>query len=205
MAEVENTRDTSRLAASDIPLVIVSGLPASGKSMLSRGLAAALSLALIDKDVILEGLFEMLGTGDADWRQKLSRASDEILQRVVKSSAGAVVTSFWRHHQMNGSSGTPTDWISSASQRIVEVYCVCESEIAAARFVTRQRHRGHLDTSKTLEEVRSDFRVLSRMGPLGIGRLVRVNTSGNVDVGAVDNQVRRLLTEAGRPVLDADS
>ena len=93
MAEVENSRDTSRLAASDIPLVIVSGLPASGKSTLSRGLAAALSLALIDKDVILEGLFE----------------------------------------------------------------------------------------------------------------IVQVNTSGNIDVGAVGNQVRRLLNEAGRPVLDADS
>jgi shikimate kinase len=197
VAEEENTHHTSGLAASDIPLVIVSGLPASGKSTLSRTLAAALSLTLIDKDVILEGLFEMLGTGDADWRQKLSRGSDEILRRLVKSSAGAVVTSFWRHHLMKGNSGTPTHWISSASQRIVEVYCVCDPEIAAARFVTRQRHPGHLDTSKPLEEVMSDFRLLSRMGPLRIGRLVQVNTSGNVDVRAIGTQVGCLLAEAG--------
>ena len=46
--------------AKSIPFVVVSGLPASGKSTLSRRLATALSLPMLDKDDILEGLFESL-------------------------------------------------------------------------------------------------------------------------------------------------
>ena len=59
--------------------VVVSGLPGSGKSTLARRLAAPLELAVIDKDDILEQLFESKGTGDAAWRRALSRESDAIL------------------------------------------------------------------------------------------------------------------------------
>jgi shikimate kinase len=40
------------------PLVVVSGLPGSGKTTLGRRLAQALNLPLIDKDDILDRLFE---------------------------------------------------------------------------------------------------------------------------------------------------
>src|SRR5262249_11022861 len=153
--------------AGNIPLLVVSGLPASGKSTLSRKLAPALNLSLIDKDEILEGLFGALGIGDSDWRKQLSRASDEILRRLATSSSGAVVTSFWRHQEMPVESGTPRDWVTAASQRVVEVYCVCDPEIAATRFVNRLRHPGHLDRVKQREEeVLSTFKTLSSKGPL---------------------------------------
>ena len=81
--------------------VVVSGLPASGKSTLGRALAAAWALPFIDKDEILEALFEREGTGgrgsaggtgtsgtsgtsgtrDAPWRQRLSPAADAALDR----------------------------------------------------------------------------------------------------------------------------
>jgi shikimate kinase len=41
--------------------VAVSGLPASGKTVLGRALAGALDLPLLDKDEILESMFESLG------------------------------------------------------------------------------------------------------------------------------------------------
>jgi len=177
----------------NIPLVVVSGLPASGKTTLSRNLAPALSLSLIDKDDILEGLFETLGVGDADWRQRLSRASDEILERLARSSSGAVLTSFWRNPEISIHSGTPTEWIASTGQRIVEVYCVCDPEVAAQRFINRGRHRGHLDSAKRNEDVVSSLRRLAAVGPLGIGELLQVNTSCKVNISAIVNDVKSLL------------
>jgi len=47
----------------------------------ARQLAPLLRLPLIDKDDILERLYETRGTGDAAWRRALSRESDAILQR----------------------------------------------------------------------------------------------------------------------------
>ena len=71
------------------PFVVVSGLPASGKTTLARPLAAALDLPLIDKD--------------------------EILERGATSSQGAVLASFWRLPGMPEESGTPTAWIAALS------------------------------------------------------------------------------------------
>lgn len=175
------------------PFVVVSGLPASGKTTLSRHLASALALPLIDKDDILEGLFDALGVGDADWRQRLSRASDAILQRLARSSSGAVLTSFWRTPEISTHSGTPTEWIAALAQRVVEVYCVCDPEVAATRFINRVRHPGHLDSAKRHEEVLSNFRTLAAIGPLGVGTLIRVDTSDEVNLNAVVSEVKSRL------------
>lgn len=59
----------------DRRFVLVSGLPASGKSTLARTVAPLLGLQMIDKDDILDRLFEAKGIGDSAWRQQLSRES----------------------------------------------------------------------------------------------------------------------------------
>jgi glucokinase len=176
-----------------IPFVVVSGLPGSGKTTLSRQLASALALSLLDKDDILEGLFETLGIGDADWRQRLSRASDEILQRLARNSSGAVLTSFWRNPAISTDSGTLTDWITATSRCVVEVYCVCAPETAAARFVRRVRHPGHLDSPKSYEEVLSSLRALAAFGPHGLGEVLKVDTCNEVNLKTVVGEVKALL------------
>jgi shikimate kinase len=44
------------------PFVVISGLPGSGKTTLGRRLAPALTLPFIDKDDILDRLFESKGS-----------------------------------------------------------------------------------------------------------------------------------------------
>jgi hypothetical protein len=176
-----------------IPFVVVSGLPGSGKTTLARKLAPALTLPLFDKDDILEGLFDALGVGDADWRQRLSRASDEIFERLAKTSNGAVLTSFWRTPEISTQSGTPTDWIASTSKRIVEVHCICAPEIAAQRFINRIRHPGHLDSAKRAEDVLSSFRILATVGALGLGELLQVDTTNEIDADSLARDIKTLL------------
>jgi hypothetical protein len=177
--------------------VIVSGLPASGKTTLARAIAPALHLPLIDKDDILERLFVAHGVGDAAWRRRLSRESDVMFQDAAASSQGAVLTSFWHLVGMPADSGTPTEWIPTLSDRLVNVVCSCAPELAARRFLERQRHPGHLDARGSYAEVVAEFQQLSRLGPLDLGHTVTVDASGRPDVAAVVQQVRDLLESCG--------
>jgi hypothetical protein len=169
---------------------LVSGLPASGKSTLARRLAPALNLPLIDKDEILERLFESKGAGDAAWRRMLSRESDALLQREAASTDGAVLVSFWRLPGMPSDSGTPTNWIRELSDQVVNVHCVCEPDVAAERFLRRTRHPGHLDRAASATGVLAGFRELVRLGNIGVGERIDVDTSLDVELDAVVREVR---------------
>jgi shikimate kinase len=174
--------------------VVISGLPGSGKTSLARQLAPALHLPLIDKDDILERLFEAKGAGGAEWRRMLSRESDALLEAEARaSSGGAVLVSHWRQAGMPADSGTPTKWLLELSNRVVHVHCVCDPEIAAKRFSQRQRHPGHLDAAKSYAEVLADIQTLARLEPLALGPTTAVDTSGDVRPDAVVQDIRRAI------------
>lgn len=175
------------------PFLVMSGLPGSGKTTLGRSLAHALNLPMLDKDEILEGLFESLGVGDAEWRSRLSRSADEVLRRLALQSSGAVLASFWRHPQSTGESGTPTSWLNALPGPVIEMYCACSAETAAERFLARQRHCGHLDDQKNPADVAAGFVQLESLGHLGVGALIRVDTGVAVDVETVVNRLLECL------------
>ncbi len=166
------------MPASRVPnrYIVVSGLPASGKSTVARAIAEALRLPLLDKDEILEGFFDSLGVGDPEWRNQLSRAADDELRRQACALPNAVIVSWWRHPRSASESGTPTGWLSSLAGELVEVYCVCSPRVAAARFVSRRRHAGHLDEQKSLAALQASFEEQALLGPLKLGRLLEVDT-----------------------------
>lgn len=175
------------------PFVVVSGLPGSGKTTVARNVAPLLGLPLIDKDEILEQLFETRGVGDAAWRRALSRESDALLQAEAARSSGAVLASFWKCPGMPSDSGTPIEWISELSDLIVHVRCRCPVELAAQRFVRRTRHPGHLDGSRTYEDVLASIGALPRAAPLPFAETVDVDTSGLVAPGPLAEEIHAAL------------
>ncbi len=171
--------------------VVISGLPASGKSTLATALSNALSLPLIDKDDILESLFDSLGVGDAHRRAELSRAADHAMQKIVSRSQGAVIASWWRHPKSTVASGSPADWLKLLPGEIIELHCKCSPQPAVDRFFARTRHAGHLDGSKSKAEEIAKFEQFASYGALGIGRLIEVDTEQTVNL---DVLLRRIAT-----------
>lgn len=180
----------------DEGFVVVSGLPGSGKSTLARQLSQALRLPLLDKDVILERLFESKGLGDIEWRRSLSRESDLILQMEAAALRGAVLVSHWHLPGMPSDSGTPTGWICKLSNKVVKVNCDCPAEVSAERFVNRKRHPGHLDYERSRVEVLASIRGIAGFGRLDVGPRIDVDTSQPPDLGVVLRQIRRALAHS---------
>src|SRR5437588_6028974 len=159
------------------PYVVVSGLPGSGKSTLAQRLAPLLNLPVLDKDEILERLYETKGIGNAAWRRALSRESDQLFQAAAFEAPGAILVSFWHLPGMASDSGTPIDWLGKLSHRVVHVACVCAPEVAAERWLQRTRHPGHLDDGASKEEVLASIRSIARLESLKVAPRIEVDTS----------------------------
>ena len=85
-------------------------------------------------------------------------------------------------------SGTPTDWLE-ALPGLVELHCRCEPEIAAQRFLARSRHPAHGDQAKASTDVLTQLRALHRLGPIGIGPTVTVDTQGPLDHRVIADRI----------------
>jgi RimJ/RimL family protein N-acetyltransferase len=166
-------------------------------------MAAALGLPMLDKDEILEAMFNSQGVGNAEWRTRLSRAADEILQEKSARADGAVITSWWRHPASRVDSGTPVEWLLSLAGVAVEVHCVCDPHIATERFLTRRRHEGHLDKFKTHAKLLVSFQEQAALGPLGFARLVKVNTEQSIELETLLAQIDFVKQCDGIPVGEA--
>jgi len=150
--------------------IVVTGLPGSGKSTVGFALHRALSLTLIDKDDVLESLFDSLGSPDLDAREALSRAADEVVFRMAGSSPGAILVNWW-HRETAGSR------LAGLAGRLVEVLCDAPPELCATRWTSRVRHPGHHDgTRPPPPTLPPPFEPLLDSQPL-----VRVNTSETLD------------------------
>lgn len=147
-------------------------------------------MTLIDKDTILEAMFDILGCNDRDHRYRLSRASDEVLYAVAQASEKAVLVNWWNHDS------APTR-LRAISTSLVEVLCDCPVEIAASRFAARRRHPGHLDQLGSAEEHDDGIRRMRETfrGPLGLSEpLVMVDTSRPLDSDDLVERVRSTIT-----------
>lgn len=170
--------------------IVVSGLPAAGKSTVAAGLAAESALPLFDKDEFLERLFGDGRPKDLAERRSLSGQADREIESAVRGSAGAVVVSWWRHPKSVVDSGTATWWIGELPGSVVEVYCESTPEAAAKRFFDRKRHPGHFDQRWSYDELLAQLTEAAQFGPLNVGPVVKVSAYEPVDFSGLWERVR---------------
>jgi predicted kinase len=165
------------------PFVVVSGLAASGKTSLAEPLAQALGVPLISKDAIKEALFEAVGYAGLDWSKTLSRAADAAMVRIAQDLDSAVLDNFWYAE-------TADELLAPLPRPIVEVFCVCDPDVAYDRFRGRVRHPGHADQERDPDTLRAPFFTRAKKLPLRtLGPIVEVSTERPVDVGSVAARV----------------
>ena len=164
---------------------IVTGLPASGKSTLGKQLAEHLQWPFLDKDIYLEKLYEERGIGDSTWRQQLSLESNHLFIEDALTYEQVVLVSHWRPSGADGPSGTPVEKLLQSYDKVIELYCECSLEQAVNRFISRQRHPGHLDNKRSAIEITTWMHQYKRCLPLGVGELITVDTGNRVDVNAL--------------------
>lgn len=170
--------------------VIVSGIPAAGKSTVATGLVKQSSLPLFDKDQFLEAIFSDGAPRDPVERRSLSSRADRELEAAVRESPEAIVVSWWRHPMSMADSGTPIGWLRDLQVSLVEVYCECAPEAAVARFLGRRRHPGHMDERWSNEALLVQLTEAAQLGPLDVGTLVRVNSEKPIDFGVLWERVQ---------------
>ncbi len=178
-------------------LVLVTGLPGSGKTTLAVALATKLDLPLIGKDRYKEILFELLGVGDMDWSRRIGQAAIALQYDAMSSIRSAVVDSaLW--------TGLSEPEVEALELPLVQVHCRCPFEVARARYFARvaagERHAGHRDEEMT-EGSYERFRPL--VEPLRLqAPMVEVNTAEPTDTDAVAAVVRAAGRREPLPVRD---
>jgi len=135
-------------------VILVTGLPGTGKSTLARELTAQYRIPLIAKDSIKEPLFELLGAADAAQSRRLSDASFAVLFRIahelVASGVSFMLEGNFRpgEHEAPLASALAVSPVTSlGTVELAQVLCrVPESERVArldARARDPSRHAGH--------------------------------------------------------------
>ena len=195
------TSSGSRRSALKIGIV-VSGLPASGKTQIGRQLARALDYAFLDKDDFLEDLYDQSLVASLDDRNRLSRQSDHLFREKAIQLGSAVLVSRWCPPDAHDQSGTPSDWVAQEYDAVVEVCCLCKPDEACRRFSSRKRHPGHLDDKRDAKELARRMVSWSGRYPLGVGALVALRTDKPTDPGVLLQDVRSKISQIRRQLSD---
>ncbi|HEY1390576.1 MAG TPA: AAA family ATPase [Ktedonobacterales bacterium] len=155
------------------PLVIVvNGLPATGKTTLARRLADDFHLPLLAKDAIKETLFETLGWSDRAWSRRLGTATMALLYLLLEEHLRAgrpciVESNFYPDRDGERFRALQETYPFS----LFQILCVADGPTLYERYCQRarsaDRHPGHVETHN-LEEHR-ELLLRGRIDPLPLG------------------------------------
>ena len=130
-------------------LIVVSGLPASGKTTFARRLSADLDVPLLAKDDIKELLFEKIPQKDREWSTVQGRAAIAMMyagarELLCADSTVIIESSFDSRYALSDIE----ELRQLVDAQLIEVHCSLEYAERQRRWSARSattRHPGHLD------------------------------------------------------------
>ena len=174
-----------KMASSDLPrLVVVTGPPGAGKTVIARAIADRLGLPLIAKDAFKELLWERLGAEDLEASRRLGRASFDLVFLLVREllRRGSSVVA-------EGNFNAPERFRELPPARVLQLHVNADPETLLARYRDRaDRHPAHPDVEYAPEIAARMWR--DDWKPLDIGgKLLQVDTTTFPDLQALAERV----------------
>jgi predicted kinase len=168
-------------------VVIVNGLPASGKSTLAAELSRQTGLVIVSKDLIKETLSQTLrGSAPA-----IAQASIAVMYALAAASPALILDSFFTRTQSEAD-------LLALQKPILEVFCQVDPKVGKRRFFERiesgDRHEVHDNAS---DDQRYDHWVQSGSRPTGLFPCRVVDTSKPTPVAEVADVARWLCETDG--------
>jgi glucokinase len=171
-------------------VVLVNGVPASGKSRVARALAAETGWPVLTLDTIKEPFLQALQPVDRPFNRKLGQSAYQaIFGLLADAPGGTFILDAWFGFQ-------PAAVLTEGLERagvgaVVEVWCAAPPEEIGRRYAARVAGRtpGH----PGLDYVPELVELAARAQPEGTRPTLRVGTDGQVDAAAIADWAGRAL------------
>jgi predicted kinase len=163
-------------------VIIVHGMPATGKTTLISRLSKDLGIPAIGKDTIKEFLFDQLGVKDREWSKALGAVTNDFLYMIADACLSHGQTIILENAFQPAFARAPLkDLLAKYNATCLEVYCTADREVRIKRFMDRNengdRHPGHVDHFNYAELMNAADQDTVKYEPLEIGDYVEVDTT----------------------------
>jgi adenylylsulfate kinase-like enzyme len=178
-------------------LILVNGLPGTGKSTLAKRLSTDLEYPLLGKDMLKEWLYDNMNVSMKNNAKLLGKSAAQMLYVIMYdfmvSDVPLIVENAFQAAYARDEVSTI---IGKTKARCIEIYCATELEENRRRYTERiingARHPIHGDTAEgfTVNDV-----VLKKFGALNIGQTIQVDTTlfGDKEYDQLLNLLRKEL------------
>ena len=191
-------------------LILVAGVPASGKSTYASYLGRKLRCPVISKDKIKEKLFDTVGFNSREEKRKLDVCATEVMYMLAEADMKAGINVILDNNFENSSVPSLEKLLSATGATPITVRFQGDMEIIYNRFVRRdsnpRRHRGHVVNTRYPEIEPEKYipmgleTFISRytdrgMTTFSVGKLITVDCTvpGSIDYYEVTKKVRELI------------
>jgi predicted kinase len=180
-------------------IILVLGLPGSGKTTLAQRISKELGLPLLVKDDIKVILFDVYGWKDREESKKAGTASYKIMDYVIEEQlrcGNSLV--------VEGTFNPIYDdakfkkWQGKYSPQYTQIYCYADADTIRQRFRERaaidSRHVSHIEGEEGLQNLENYLR--QGVNPPGIGGpIIEVDTTdfSKVNEDGIVEQLRKAL------------
>ena len=182
-------------------LLVITGLPCTGKSALASELERTLRWPLLSKDEVKEQLFATLGWSDREWSRKMSEASYGLVfataRKLLMSGTSCILEGNFRRTRQQDFENL----VRNVDIRLMQVVCKAPGDVIVQRFLARAqsgaRHPGHVDMESFAElenELRSGMSV-----PVAIGGTVVEFDATELSTGSFVTFAKELLSSGLTP------